>query len=145
MTKALVRRGNAATTPLSSAWLDAAELFLSCQGTRLARSRPAASKANARRGIAGPDETRVSRRLITICAWCKKIQNSQGVWRRPQTSVQAHRKAEFSHGICPACAERTYNAYRYPEMGVTATESLGQKAPSPKFAEARHAVAGAGG
>ena len=50
---------------------------------------------------------------ITICAWCKKIRDSEGVWRQSQPTLNRE-GVTFSHGICPICADRAYNAYRDP-------------------------------
>jgi hypothetical protein len=56
------------------------------------------------------------RRFITICAWCNKLIDSEGRWQQPVTAFQADRGAKVSHGICPECAEKSYNAYQ--EMGA---------------------------
>jgi hypothetical protein len=69
------------------------------------------------------DEGEAPRRLITICAWCNKIRNNQGVWRQPQADLQAHRYPEFTHGICPACAEQSYNVSQYRNAGLHATSA----------------------
>jgi len=60
------------------------------------------------------------RHLITICAWCNKIPDREGLWQQPETDLQADRGAEFSHGICPECAERSYNACLAGIIGVNA-------------------------
>jgi hypothetical protein len=64
------------------------------------------------------DEIKAFRRLITICAWCNKIRDSEGLWHRSQALLA--RGVQFSHGICPACADRSYNAYLFGEIGVKA-------------------------
>jgi hypothetical protein len=64
------------------------------------------------------------RRLITICAWCKKIRNSKGGWR--QVSPGFHPKAPLSHGICPACAGNEYDAYR-GKIALNAARELPRK------------------
>jgi hypothetical protein len=51
------------------------------------------------------------RRLITICAWCKKMRNSGGGWQRMAAGFQSEAAAQLTHGICPACAEHEYAAY----------------------------------
>ncbi|WP_005033494.1 hypothetical protein [Holophaga foetida] len=43
--------------------------------------------------------------LIPICAHCKKIRNDGGYWEQVESYIQAHSEAEFTHGICPDCAE----------------------------------------
>lgn len=44
--------------------------------------------------------------LIPICAWCKKIRDDQGFWRRLEDYLRARTQAEFTHGICPDCFEK---------------------------------------
>jgi PAS domain S-box-containing protein len=46
--------------------------------------------------------------LLPICASCKRIRDDDGQWHRLETFITAHSRAEFSHGICPDCAEKLY-------------------------------------
>jgi PAS domain S-box-containing protein len=46
--------------------------------------------------------------LLPICASCKRIRDDNGRWHRLETFITAHSRAEFSHGICPECAEKLY-------------------------------------
>jgi PAS domain S-box-containing protein len=46
--------------------------------------------------------------LLPICAWCKKIRDDSGYWRQLEIYVSEHSEADFSHGICPECAEEVY-------------------------------------
>jgi PAS domain S-box-containing protein len=48
------------------------------------------------------------RGLLPICVSCKKIRDDHGYWQRLETYICAHSRAEFSHGLCPACADRLY-------------------------------------
>ena len=52
------------------------------------------------------DEIRTLRGIIPICAWCKKIRDDKGYWEKLETYIGAHTQAEFSHGICPECANK---------------------------------------
>jgi DNA-binding response OmpR family regulator len=46
--------------------------------------------------------------LVPICAWCgRKIQDDNGQWVRIEVYLQAHSEAEFTHGICPDCKEKS--------------------------------------
>lgn len=54
------------------------------------------------------DEVRQLSGLLPICAKCKKIRNDEGYWQQVETYIQAHTKATFSHGLCPACLDDTY-------------------------------------
>ena len=42
---------------------------------------------------------------IRICANCKRVLNDAGVWEQFESYVHTHAGVDFSHGICPACAE----------------------------------------
>lgn len=43
--------------------------------------------------------------ILPICAHCKKIRDDQGAWQGIEKYVHERSDAEFSHGICPECAE----------------------------------------
>jgi hypothetical protein len=49
------------------------------------------------------------RGLLPICAWCKKIRDDKGYWNKVEEFVAEHTEAEFTHGICPDCAEKFHN------------------------------------
>lgn len=46
--------------------------------------------------------------LLPICASCKKIRDDNGGWTQIETYISRHTDAEFTHGICPECAEKLY-------------------------------------
>jgi ABC-type nitrate/sulfonate/bicarbonate transport system substrate-binding protein len=46
--------------------------------------------------------------LLPICASCKKVREDSGYWTQIESYVKDHSEAEFSHGICPECAEKLY-------------------------------------
>jgi PAS domain S-box-containing protein len=46
--------------------------------------------------------------LLPICASCKKIRNDQGYWEQIENYIRDHSEADFSHGICPECAQKLY-------------------------------------
>jgi len=46
--------------------------------------------------------------LLPICSSCKKIRDDKGYWNQIEMYVQKHSEAQFSHGICPDCAEKLY-------------------------------------
>jgi PAS domain S-box-containing protein len=46
--------------------------------------------------------------LLPICASCKKIRDDKGNWQALETYISEHSQAEFSHSICPSCAQRLY-------------------------------------
>ncbi len=48
------------------------------------------------------------RGILPICAQCKKIRDDQGYWSQVEEYVAMHTEAEFTHGICPKCAQDLY-------------------------------------
>jgi CheY-like chemotaxis protein len=46
--------------------------------------------------------------LLPICASCKKIRDEKGGWHPIEEYIASHSEADFSHGICPDCAQRLY-------------------------------------
>ncbi len=46
--------------------------------------------------------------LLPICSSCKKIRDDRGYWNQIEEYIQQHSYADFSHGICPECAEKLY-------------------------------------
>ncbi|GLH71740.1 hypothetical protein GETHLI_02420 [Geothrix limicola] len=50
--------------------------------------------------------------LLPICSSCKKIRDDHGYWNQIEAYISEHSEAEFTHGICPECAEKLY-----PGMG----------------------------
>jgi hypothetical protein len=47
--------------------------------------------------------------LLPICASCKKIRDDNGYWNQIEAYIRDHSEAEFSHSICPECAEKLYS------------------------------------
>lgn len=48
--------------------------------------------------------------ILTVCMHCKQIRGEAGAWQRLEVYISEHSDAEFSHGLCEACA-----ALHYPE------------------------------
>jgi len=46
--------------------------------------------------------------MLPICASCKKIRDDKGYWNQIEEYTTDNSEAEFSHGICPECAEKLY-------------------------------------
>ena len=51
---------------------------------------------------------KVLKGFLPICASCKKIRDDKGYWNQIESYIREHSEAEFSHGICPECAEKLY-------------------------------------
>ncbi|MBI4773866.1 MAG: DUF3365 domain-containing protein [Deltaproteobacteria bacterium] len=54
-------------------------------------------------------EVKTLQGIIPICSGCKKIRDDEGYWQQVETYIQKHSGAQFSHGICPVCAEELYS------------------------------------
>ena len=54
------------------------------------------------------DKIKTLRGLIPICAACKKIRDDKGYWHQVEVYVRDHSEADFSHDICPECAQKLY-------------------------------------
>ena len=48
--------------------------------------------------------------LLPICASCKKIRDDKGYWNQIESYIRDHSEAEFSHSICPPCADKLYGS-----------------------------------
>jgi len=46
--------------------------------------------------------------LLPICASCKNVRDDQGYWRRIEGYISERSGAEFSHGLCPTCAQELH-------------------------------------
>ena len=46
--------------------------------------------------------------LLPICSACNKIRDDKGYWQMLEKYISSHSEAQFSHGICPDCAQQLY-------------------------------------
>ena len=46
--------------------------------------------------------------FIPICSSCKKVRNDTGYWELVEAYISTRSEAEFSHSICPDCAQKLY-------------------------------------
>ena len=49
--------------------------------------------------------------LLPICSYCKKIRDDTGYYHQLESYIHKRSDAEFSHGICPDCAEEHFPEY----------------------------------
>ena len=54
------------------------------------------------------DNIKTLKGLLPICANCKKIRDDEGYWNQIEVYIRDRSDAEFSHSICPDCAEKLY-------------------------------------
>jgi hypothetical protein len=52
--------------------------------------------------------------ILPICSFCKKIRDRDGNWQVLESYIHIHSEAEFSHGLCPKCAQEHYGEYLPP-------------------------------
>lgn len=48
------------------------------------------------------------RRIVPICAGCRKIRNDQEYWEQVDVYFKERLDIDFSHGLCPDCVTRLY-------------------------------------
>jgi len=53
-------------------------------------------------------DVKVLRRLIPICANCKRVRTDAGDWQQLEEYIRCHAEVEFSHGICQVCMKEVY-------------------------------------
>ena len=46
--------------------------------------------------------------IVPICAYCKNIRDDTGFWEDVSSYLQSRIEADFSHSICPDCAEKHF-------------------------------------
>lgn len=94
--------------------VDAVQLMATWVGGELYRQ---AVEAQLRKALAEVDTLRG---LLPICAGCKKIRerstdDGEERWTPVEAYVGSRTDAEFSHGMCPACARERYSDLFPPE------------------------------
>lgn len=63
------------------------------------------------------EEVRTLRGILPICSSCKSIRDDAGYWHRVESYIGSYSEAEFTHSICPDCAERLYGDIPGPPSG----------------------------
>ena len=52
------------------------------------------------------------RSLLPICSHCKSIRNDDRYWESVEKYFSTHHSVNFTHGICPKCAQELYPSYK---------------------------------
>jgi hypothetical protein len=101
--------GRLSSAPLLTAWDATSHLlafgavigFISTRATLHERERLIERLQQAN------DEIKTLRGLLPVCAWCARIRDDErgGRWEKLEIYVSQRSEAEFTHGICPECAE----------------------------------------
>ena len=51
------------------------------------------------------EKIKTLKRLIPICAWCKRVRDDKVYWDEIETYIKKHFDTDFIHGKCPECLE----------------------------------------
>ena len=62
-------------------------------------------------------EIKTLRGILPICSVCKKIRNDQGYYEQIEGYIHKHSGVDFSHTICPECADEMYAGQDWYEKG----------------------------
>ena len=78
--------------------------------------------------------------LLSVCAACKKIRDSQGQWVPIEIYITEHSEAVFSHGYCPNCAQSFQNKMEAMRLKHESLPSppVGSSAESSRMTPAGH-------
>jgi hypothetical protein len=63
------------------------------------------------------------RRIIPICAKCKKIRNDEQYWGELEAYFKEHMDLDFTHGLCPQCFQEFMGEIREYEGKKSGEES----------------------
>jgi CheY-like chemotaxis protein len=55
--------------------------------------------------------------LLPICAKCKRIRDKQDNWHEIESYISNHSEVDFSHSLCPHCAQTLYPELTLPGKG----------------------------
>ena len=62
-------------------------------------------------------EARPLQGILAICAYCKRIRNTEHAWQPVEEYIAAHAPVEFTHSICPTCYEHQVRPELQPPRG----------------------------
>ena len=60
-------------------------------------------------------KTQKLERLIPICGWCKQIRHDDETWEKLEAYLTEQGFGDFTHSICPVCAEKIFSKRIYLE------------------------------
>ncbi len=66
---------------------------------------------------AAMDQIKTLKGIVPICAKCKKIRDDRGYWQQVEAYISQRTEANFSHGLCPDCAETLYVQHGLGDAG----------------------------
>jgi len=54
-------------------------------------------------------------KILPICAKCKKVRDDTGYWKQVEEYFTTHAEMMFSHGLCPDCAQKSFEEIDFKE------------------------------
>ncbi|MCP4350306.1 MAG: response regulator [Desulfobacterales bacterium] len=72
-------------------------------------------------------EMKILKGLIPICSHCKKVRDDEGYWRQIEGYIRKHSGSEFSHGICPICADELYGDQEWYKKACMTSDNFPAK------------------
>jgi PAS domain S-box-containing protein len=74
-------------------------------------------RLEAQEALRKAQETEVKKlkRLLPICAACKKIRDDLGYWDQVEIYFKKHAELDFTHSICPECVVELYPGFNKME------------------------------
>ena len=66
--------------------------------------------ANAELSSARAEVERLTRQMLPICAFCRKVRDGDGNWLSQEEYISQRTQTDFTHGICPDCRIEHYPA-----------------------------------
>lgn len=69
-------------------------------------------EAEERLNRAQQTEINQLRALLPICMYCKKIKDDDGYWNHLESYIRDRFPADFSHGLCPTCADKVFEEFK---------------------------------
>ena len=48
------------------------------------------------------------RRLLPVCAWCKKVRTEDGEWQPLESYLESTSHSRITHGMCPECERKVF-------------------------------------
>jgi PAS domain S-box-containing protein len=68
-------------------------------------------------------EVKELREFLSICSYCKKVQDDENFWSQIESYISRHTDTKFSHSICPDC----YQTEVVPQLEKMKTSRRGPK------------------
>lgn len=72
------------------------------------------------------NEIQILRGFLPICSHCKKIKDDKGDWTQLELFIQKNSEAQFSHSLCPECAQTMYPEFA-DKMSFWKTKTVQQQ------------------